>query len=119
MTEARKLAYPRGHAEDPRGAYQRHGPLVSPAAQEFGVAYSAGGHMRPFWTFQLPLAAAGAIILASSGGGKSGIAILHDGAVGAGVPASMGGILGGSWLGSARARSWRRCGFAISRIPVP
>jgi hypothetical protein len=39
--------------------------------------------------------------------------------VGAGVPASMGGILGGSWLGSARARSWRRCGFAISRIPVP
>ena len=75
--------------------------------------------MRPFWTFQLFLALAGAVVLAGSGCGKSGIAILHDGAVGADGPASMGGILGGSWLGFGRERSWRRCRFAISRTPVP
>jgi len=38
--------------------------------------------MRPFWTFQLPLAAGRRHHPARQRCGKSGIAILHDGAVG-------------------------------------
>jgi hypothetical protein len=60
--------------------------------------------MRPFWTFQLFFAAAGAIVLASSGCGRSGITSLHDGAVGADGPASTSGVLGGSG-GSAGSQS--------------
>jgi len=59
--------------------------------------------MRPFWTFQLFLAATSAIVLAGSGCGRSGITI-HDGAAGAGAPASTGGVLGGSG-GSGGSRS--------------
>jgi hypothetical protein len=52
--------------------------------------------MRPFWTFQLFLTAASAIVLAGTGCGRSASAVHHDGATTADALASAGGTLSGS-----------------------
>lgn len=52
--------------------------------------------MRPPRTLRLSLAAAGAIALASSGCGRSGISRSNDGAAGSDAPTSTGGVSGGS-----------------------
>ena len=52
--------------------------------------------MRPFWTFQLFLTAAGAVVLAGTGCGRSASAVHHDGAPTADALASTGDTLSGS-----------------------